>query len=308
MKLNRIKAVVVLCGLALAAPTFAADAGGGFKVGGFVDAQFGWNSVPASLKGFNVTDGAIKVMHEMGGSSFLLDVPFMSLAATSNAFVLGSTKAQAFVKHKYDGGVWWQLGQFDSIFGAEPNDTDENFFASLNAMDRSINFFTHTGLALGYTSGGMQLTLVGANLRDKGLNTNNANAMDVAAQIKLVSGSMNVRAGFLFNFLGATNGHILDVGAGMKMGDLALDAGFMMLLGLGTTSWGLDVAPIWTMSDKMGLGLRFAMTNIAAATTMEITVGPKYSFTKNLDAKLNYQLTNTTAMTHGVVASGVYHL
>ncbi len=307
MKLNRKNAVAVLCGLTLAAPAFAADAGGGFKLGGFVDGRFNMNLSTTNTSGFAVQDGAVRMSHDMGGSSMWVDLPF-SANGTGRDFSVGLAKGQAYVQHKYDGGIWWRLGQFDSLLGVDGNDTDEYFFTSASRMDTLIDLFTHTGLVAGYAGSGFGFNVMIANLRDMGTNNTPA-GMDLLGQLTFGSGSITGKAGFMFNFQGSTNSHILDASIEFKAAELVADIGFMMKLGGAVTNWGLVVAPVYQASDKLGIGARFAMTSVASATGFEVQAGPKYSFSKNLDARLNYNLTSLSgASTHTLVASGVYHL
>lgn len=309
MKLNRRNAVAVLCGLTLAAPAFAADAGGGFKLGGFADGRFAWNSATSNTSGFSVADGAVRMSHEMGGSSFAVDLPFFTAGAGNNTFSVGTTKAQAYVQHKYDGGIWWKLGQFDSVLGVDGNDTDEFFFTSASLMDQNIDLqMTHTGLMAGWAGSGFGFNVMIANLRNLG-NNSTQQGLDLLGQLTFGQGNITGKVGFMFNFQGATNGHLLDASLGFKSGELMADVGFMMLLGkTGTTNWGFNVAPVYQASDKLGIGARFSMTNVNSASSFDIAAGPRYSFTKNLDGRLMWNMLSAGTTTQNIVASGVYHL
>lgn len=135
----------------------------GIVMTGYLDVQHQWNRGNIQLdgqtpmagipSGFVVHQGAMVLNHEFGSTEMTIDIPFRSNFTTgtqSNDLELATKEAQAFVKHQYDNGVFWQLGQFDSSFGLEPNDTTEILFARHGIMTDFVPN-THTGFLVGYT-------------------------------------------------------------------------------------------------------------------------------------------------------------
>lgn len=159
--------------------------GGNTSVSGYIDAQFRWapaddldaspsiSIYPEDKNTFLINSGAFKISHRVGRTHAHLDIPFRrdDDDENSNTLVLAEDYAQAYVTHYYDHGFWWTLGQFDTAFGFEANDSNEILFTRqgllYNIVTRGIR--THTGLLLGYHNHGFTVNVIAANSNQNGI-------------------------------------------------------------------------------------------------------------------------------------------
>lgn len=149
--------------LTWAAPAAPSKDQGAPTVSGFLDVQMQWargtldltatQTMPGPGTGFAVHQGAVMFNDEFENAELTVDLPFRqttSSATSTNNFELGTKEAQAFVKYQYESGVNWQLGQFDSVFGIESNDTMDLVLPQHGILHH-FTPNTHTGIMTGYS-------------------------------------------------------------------------------------------------------------------------------------------------------------
>ncbi len=133
-----------------------ADTAESLKVGGFVDAQFHTTNDYSLTEGVTIHDGAVYVTMKSGKTEAKLDIPFKAnfdIASNSTEganFALGRTKMQAYITHAYDFDFSWKLGQFDTIYGFELNDSPDLVLSRQGFIYNNMIPFMHSGLLLSY--------------------------------------------------------------------------------------------------------------------------------------------------------------
>lgn len=105
------------------------------KFSGFVDFQYRWIEDDSSYKtGFQIYDAAFYVQKNISTQTlFFIDAPMSSVdpnvsggdVESSNNFQLWQNKAQIYLSHQFEKTKFY-VGQFDSVFGIEANDTLHN--------------------------------------------------------------------------------------------------------------------------------------------------------------------------------------
>ena len=168
--------VGILFGLALL------PASADIKVSGFVDARYQFNHGKADLGNnvieqgdqpstFMVKDGALYLLSETKNSSAFVDLAFGQVnsanggAATSLGFA--AAKSQAFISHKYEVGIDWKLGRFDTPFGFEAIDTKDIMLAT-QGLVFSLLPVTHDGIFANYKVGQFAVGLMAGNSNQLG--------------------------------------------------------------------------------------------------------------------------------------------
>lgn len=261
-----------------------AIANDGVSVGGYVDAQYNWQNTKDSggtadldtnVNTFRFNEGAVYLGKKVGGAEVFVDLDLAGPAKSAGAgfqntttaedWTVGGSKSQAYVAMSYDNGFAWRLGQFDSLFGFEGNDTHSIKFTEHGLLWAAMPV-THVGLHGSYEMSDM-FTIHGliANPYDQGhmLNGN----LDFGLKINTAFQSFNWNLGVLINTgdHGATGsnkstGYIVDTDIGADWGtwDAALYAYVKQEDVEGTKSdygVGLDIGMEW--SDSIHGGLRF---------------------------------------------------
>lgn len=182
-----------------AAPVAAvASAASSFQFSGYFD--FGLNNLSVSNganftggpeSGFTLQDGAIYVGYQKDKLSFVLDVPFRRQenrdlgvttapnASNSNNAIFGADKFQLYAKYKINDEADVVIGQFDTIFGVEVNDSKDRYFEKTGLVYDSILPVTHAGAMFEYTKSGAYFKGFAADPNNKGsLGTSTGNQGD----------------------------------------------------------------------------------------------------------------------------------
>lgn len=295
----------------------------GVSVGGFVDAQWQWSkkgtgAASTGTNTFAIPDSALYFNSEMGGAQAMVDIPFYAdMSGAGNAFTLGKTKAQAYVKYMHDGGFHWRLGQFDSIHGSEGKDTVDIPFAFHSMMTRQFMPWSQTGVMVGYQLAD-EWDLDVALSNPYGYSAMTQGNPTFGVRLKGSFKDMGVDE-FTGSFSMGRNGadkHWLASGIlGLHFGDIVLRGdGAAKNSGVkgAKTALGMGGYAQFAMGDMTDLGLRFGMASNQAASenSMEITVGPQFKWTKTFVSKVNYtfgKMSGTAGTkTHGVNVTGTY--
>jgi len=300
---------VVFAAVALASGSVhAADVAA--KAGGFVDAQFNMSNVGRN-NSFSVNDAALYLSAESGSTSFNIDLPFSSDLAGSgdNTFTFATTKAQAYVQKKYDSGGSWKLGQFDTIFGFEANDSPDIQFSHQGLVFANILPLTHTGLEYTHTFGkDLTLNLLVANRFNHG----HADGldMDYGAQLVFKNDSFHLFGGVLLgkDHASSNMNSLIDILAGVTQGNLTLDGGLDLTKSAAAADTGLGILAnvAYTVSKDVGLGVRGELlskvtdtTNVTRFQQIGVTVGPQFTLSSAAKAKVDYSLVSTTLVDGG---------
>jgi hypothetical protein len=238
---------------AVAAETPPAEATGKepLKVNGFFDFRFttltkdpssGQSGTPES--GFGLEDGALYLIYPKDKITLTLDIPFRRMKnsdqnittnpnASPNGNVLwGADKAQAFLKIAATPTVEIILGQFDTIFGVEVNDSKERFFSKTGLIYDYILPVTHTGVMVSYTKDGAYARLLEADPNNKGslgASTTGDSNYEYGAALGYSNEIWRVQAGYLSRSIGLPSGSgsgtrsLTDIIGGATLGRLSID-------------------------------------------------------------------------------------
>lgn len=306
--MNMLKLVIIMVAI-IVAPAQAAD---GTKVGGFVDVQYQWNKA-GTAAGFALSDAAVYLNSDMGMCSATMDLPIAMNFSTA-AVAFGAGKAQAFVHHKYSNGVNWRLGQFDSLFGLEANDTKDNAMASLGIVKTNITPFVHAGTTVGYDAGNFKVNLILAKQQAAAANADS----QYGAHVNGAFGDLSVGAGVLLGKRSGESTNLIDAVLNYKAGKVGFGAEFVMKKdpSVGTdTALGIAALMGFGMTDTMGLDARFGYVSKAItgnSSTIEISAGPSFNMSKAMTCKVHYTFTSATPTTgegttsHAAAIASVY--
>lgn len=159
------------------------------KITGFFDFRFtdltvkdNPNTVkPHAESGFGLDDGAVYLNYENNKVSAVVDLPFRRAKeldvsstaitpqqSTNGNFFLGGDKAQAYIKYKVNPELNLYLGQFDTLYGVELNDSKDRTFAKTGIVYDYTLPVTHSGAMLEYMKDGVTYKLFAANPNNKG--------------------------------------------------------------------------------------------------------------------------------------------
>ncbi|MBI1862384.1 MAG: hypothetical protein HYR96_15840 [Deltaproteobacteria bacterium] len=309
--MRAVNFIAVVGALLIVGNVHAADT----KVSGFVDAQYHWKS-DGTGDGFTVDDGAVYINSEMGVCSATVDVPFQSKAA-SGAFSIATNKMQAYVGHKYNMGVGWKMGQYDTPFGLEANDANNRVFVRKGIVGTNILPVVQTGVLIDYAIGGTKLNLLVGNEHDKGTNPAGGQP-EFGAVVNMAFGSMNLDLGFLGQSKTAGMTYLIDAVLKYGMGQLNIGVEFAMkndptsptstapgASANSNSQMGIGALIGFAMTDTMSLDARFgylSKATVGAGTTtgavvdsaMDIAVGPSFAMSKALKCALQYTMMNST--------------
>ena len=306
---------IVVSGLLLATSLIAE----GTKVSGFVDAQYHWVKDGAN-QGFLVNDGALYINHDAGVCTAMIDVPFNSkdTALTGANFSIAAAKMQAFVSHKYNSGLGWKLGQFDSPFGLEANDSKDTAMARTGIV-KTVLPAVITGAGVDYSLGGTKISVIFANRADNSaLGHAGEASSDVGLLVNAGFGGLKVAAGGLFGKFGAETGYLIDAVVNYPMGKLDVGFEFNMqknrITGVTDNTMGIVGLVGYGISDMMGVDLRVSYLSKGDAATdskMQFSFGPNFTMSKSMKCKVHYSMDSSTptggaaTTSHSAVISSV---
>jgi hypothetical protein len=273
-------------------------AGGKLKINGFADGQLEYTKEQAS-RGFFLNDAALYVTAGGEKVSLFVDLPF-SGGTANNDFSVGTGKAQAYVTLKPANGFEFSMGQFDTIYGLELNDTKDVVFTSQGLVFAAALPTTHQGAMVAYSTQGVTVKALVSNPNNQGiLNDNNP---EYGAQVSYAHGDQfNLALGYLahnqrgaagtdtlVNFVAGANFGMINVGAEVdynKVGDADAAYGYL----------GQIVAEA---NQELSFGVRGEwlkrFTNYQA---MQFTFGPQFKPADydGLTVKADYTWTSTEA-------------
>lgn len=280
----------------------------GIKLGGFADVGFGYNKTGSAdaVKGFQVGQGAFYFGKTLGAGEVLVDLPFAyGPAIYGNSILAGFGNAQAVINWKYDNGFSWKMGQFDGAFGFEAADSIDRFFSDAGIISAALPT-THTGLGIGYkASDAMSVSFLVANPYNKGGVSNSATKFDYGFKVDTTSDAFNFSVGMLFSAntpatgvnAGVANAGdyewTIDAVAGNKMGELSsnIEAYFHNDKVASKTGSGFGGHFDYAMNEGMDLGASvewMKAASVAAPTTLDLRVGPKWNMSKDMNVRMAY--------------------
>ncbi len=260
------------------------------QIGGYVNPELSYSTFDgAPLAGLNRVEGAVYLGASDAGVEAKLDLP-LTLTAGKN-FAVGIDKAQAYVAQKLDGGFRWKVGQWDTTFGYELNDSVDVFF-SQQGLVFSVNPVVHTGLLLGYDfNPELSLNVYAATPADSGPVAHGVDPQ-FGAQVVYV-GAFRAAAGALK----MPDNLYADVVIGKDFGDLALDAEYNVTrVPKHDAQMGYLLHATYAVNPTVKAGVRAELLSRSSSAyrTVGATVGPHIKLTGAAVLKVNYQFTQVT--------------
>jgi len=306
------------------------------KLGGFVDAQVQSSTNPGLARGFLVNDGALYLSTGSSNLEAMLDLPFRLVNAGSGSFEFATLKTQAYVASKYSNGLRWKLGQFDTSYGFEANDTVNVVFTRQGSVKSFTDPFVHAGFQLGYdiTNNFAINALIGAPSDTGTLRDGSNPEFGLQAVLK---GDFRMSAGALISKAAANQelNYYIDTTIGITAGALAIDAELNYQEREGQTTpdkkselagaTGSLLQFLYAFNDMSSFGVRGEyITHVAkrdSRATMAqnyldeqylIFIGPQFNVTNNMKMKVDYsyqhdeEYTGSKQNAHGLQAALVY--
>jgi len=227
------------------------------KFSAFVDIRYLWNSETPNQMGFFLNDAALQWNFKKGQSQLVLDLPFFadSNNLASTAVVFGATKAQAFGKIDLSSEMNLQVGQFDTIYGFDLNDTKDNFFAQQGLVNGLLPV-VHVGVLSTWTHGSTAVKFLLANPADMG----HLDGMNPEGGAQISYGFSD--GTFVFGVLGNKQGDVstllLDTVVGYQVSkDWKLDFEWLMKrITDEDSTQAFLLQNVYSLSPDLGLGLR----------------------------------------------------
>lgn len=298
------------------------------KVGGFVDTQMNIGLGDAQTYGFTLNDGAVYLSKELSGSKVMVDLPFRLASGTPNGggspnFELGIVRGQAYVEHKYANGFRWKLGQFDTSYGFEVNDTVDVAFTSQGIIYNNTDPFVHMGMQLGYDFTdklGMNI-LVGAGPQDSGFMAKNEKP---SFGLQFVStADFRWSLGTIMDMVTAVSDNksaldmYFDVTLGKNLGNLAVDLEFNYKMAKSIQVGAADAMAdqkrmgilaniMYSFNETLSAGTRIEYASQMNASTdknLRVIVGPQMQMTPAMKVKFDYTLDQVTPYGAGATAT-----
>lgn len=272
-------------------------------VSGFIDAQYQIRSSAQYSPKFLLQDSALYLTHVSDRMEAKLDIPVgMKTSSTSSDFQVGTTKAQAYVQWKIDPKFRAKIGQFDTSYGFEGNDTVDLVLSRQGSVYNFCNPYTHTGLQLAFDANSfLTLNALAANPADAGTAQNKNLQYGLQA---VYSSRVRASAGFLMNRDAATDVDTWtwDAVAGItiaevfsidfeanfsKTGDRPYTPGFLM-----QTSWQATEKLSWAVRAEYlkERGRKNSGSDPLLDRQYTLLVGPQYRISEFARLKLDYSL------------------
>jgi hypothetical protein len=228
-----------------------------FKFSGFVDARYSTfdakkdpNVANAHAEsGFGIEDGAVYANYDKDRFAMVVDIAFRrgkssdvgganGNASDNSTIGIGLDKSQIYMRYKLTDSLVVDLGQFDTIYGVELNDSkDRNFGKTGLVYDQTLPV-THTGLMLEYLNNGFYGKIFAANPNNKGsygVSATNDSNTEYGAALGWSNEHFRAQAGYMTRPISDANDDgfedrtLIDVTAGTTWGAFSLDAEYNIL-------------------------------------------------------------------------------
>lgn len=300
------------------------------KVGGYVAPMFTWGSSKTSKTNtFQLPEGAVYFSHSMDMAQVMVDIPFSATSTANNNLSIGGDRAQAYVAHKWEMGLSWRLGQFDTMYGYASNDLVDQSFAARSGLTNGMIPTTHTGLLFNYAFSDMLgLNVVVANPMNKSYrevaekadgtaDADNTTKYDMGLQVTSNVDMFKFAVGWLMHrgTKAVGNSNMFDVVVGTSMGDLKFDADLVYSKAKDVDAdMGFGLQGIFAVNDMASAGARIEWMKTGATDTkmLGLTVGPQFALSKALNLRVDYTMGNsktgsaTSSTSHTINLAGVY--
>lgn len=265
-----------------------------YKLNGYFDFRF--NSIENNdnpnvthsgrpESGFSIEEAAFYATVEATDFSFFIDIPVRREKSadgqsTSNQLVLGSDRAQAYVKVPLKENLSITLGQFDTPYGVELNDSKDRVFMKTGLLYDFALPVTHTGVSFDGSWKSLNYKVLAANSNNRGsfaTATEGDHQAEYGATLGYSNDYLRSQVGYLSRAINKSTGQsggsrsLLDVTFGFNWLSASFDFEYASVRNDNMTSKkngsAIMFLPTFKFTDNFLLGLRFETLNDGAAGT-----------------------------------------
>jgi hypothetical protein len=212
-------------------------------------------------KGFTINDASFGLAKDFGdGNSALVDLAFNS--SQTPAFDFSTTRSQAYIQITRS-NVVTKVGQFDTIFGVEANDSRDRLFANMGAIKAYVHPLVHAGAMV--TMSRQKLVFRGllGNPPGKGA-MDNDDTPEFGVHAHYANYDVKGGAGILLSDSGTGNNRtnlLIDITGGMQLGSVTMEAclDYKKTSGFEKATVAAGVFGTMPMNDIMSLVGRFEL-------------------------------------------------
>ncbi len=312
----------------------AAASGSPFKFTAFFDARYTQftvhndpNTVSANAEsGFGVEDGALYANYDKDKFSVVLDLAFrrakdsdtnssatVANQSKNNFISIGADKSQLYARYKVTPEITADLGQFDTLFGVEVNDSKDRVFGKSGLVYDLVLPLTHTGFMLEYVRNGASVKVFGADPNNKGTNGSDStgdNKTEFGGALGYAND--NVRGQFAYMTrsilkanptLGYDNRTLMEATAGVTLGNFSLDGEYDRLVDpnknlltpnnssdLETAGEGYLALASYKITEPLQIGARYERVKNLPSSTTTVAVGKDEDFGGSIHYRLSSEL------------------
>jgi len=235
--------------------------------------------------GFSIEEAALGLQAQVSDMSFVLDLPIRREKTTAGVsedsnLILGADRAQAYIKMSLVEDLNLTLGQFDTPYGVELNDSKDRVFVRTGLLFDYALPVTHTGVSLDGRVQSMSYRILAANSNNKGSYGNTAtgeNQTEVGATVGYSSDVIRAQVGYLTRAIEKSTGEkggkrdLVDVTFGFNVMQASFDFEWASVSNDNKASKKSGSAflflPTYKINDKVLLGLRYEkVTDDVSAT------------------------------------------
>jgi len=239
--------------------------------------------------GFSIEEAALYISAQATDFSFFLDLPVRREKTAdgiseSNQLDLGLDRAQAYVKVPLKENLFLTLGQFDTPYGVELNDSKDRIFMKTGLLYDYALPVTHTGVSVDGSVNSLSYRVLAANSNNKGSFGDTAsgdNQTEFGGTLGFSNENLRSQIGYITRSINESNGEkggtrsMLDVTFGFNWKDAAFDFEWASVQndnkGTKKNGTAFMFLPTYKFNDQFLMGLRFELLKggVDASSTFE---------------------------------------
>lgn len=225
--------------------------------------------------GFSIEEAALGLQAQLADMSFVLDLPIRrdktaAGVSETSQLTVGADRAQAYIKMSPAENLNLTLGQFDTPYGVELNDSKDRVFVRTGLLYDYALPVTHTGVSIDGMIHSVSYRVLAANSNNKGSFGNTAtgeNQTEVGATLGYSSDVIRTQVGYLTRAIEKSNDEkggkrdLFDVTFGFNFKQASFDFEYATVSNdnkAGKKSGSAFLfLPTYKINDKALVGLRF---------------------------------------------------
>lgn len=229
--------------------------------------------------GFSLEEAALYIKANQSDFNIFVDLPVRreknaAEVSNNNNLTLGLDRAQAYMQFLLSNQTNVIVGQFDTPYGVEVNDSKDRIFAKTGLLYDYTLPITHTGVMYSGSLDSVTFRALMANSNNKGSLGSSAtgdNQYEYGVTAGITNEKFRAQLGFLTRAISKANGDsggkrdLIDLSFGTSAGRLSLDFEWAQVDNdIKADKESGDVfmiLPTFKMTEKLTLGLRFESLN-----------------------------------------------